>query len=351
MKEKFRKVKLSKASLIQLDTINNIIEEYRAEGYKLTLRQLYYQLVSRDIIPNKQSEYNKISKLLKEGRMGGVVDWDAIEDRLRVPYLPYYNSSPRQAIDDAISHYRLDRQKGQDVYLEVWVEKDALSGVLKRITSKYHVNLLVNRGYGSVTAIHDAYERFHERIITGKKTMILYLGDHDPSGIDMVRDIRERISEMLNASSSFVNQFEQWDEKEADLDRWMDVIRDNNIIKDGDDIDPSDLAFQCSYGDYVKEVFIPSMFKVKPIALTMEQIHEHNPPENPAKLTDPRAEWYVKKYGYKSWEVDALNPKTLNKLLSKNIENEINMDLFNEILSQEEEDKQLLHDVKIKKNV
>lgn len=287
MLEKFREIKLSNKNKEKLNLINSIIKEYADDGYTMTLRQLYYQLVSRDIIPNKQNEYAKISKLLKEGRMAGIVDWNAIEDRLRVPYLPYWNTDPKEAVDDAIRQYRLNRQEEQDVYLEVWVEKDALSGVLKRVTSKYHVNLLVNRGYGSVTAIHDAYMRFARHIRKGKECRILYLGDHDPSGMDMIRDINERINEMLRAK-------------------------------------------YCNW------------FKIDAIALTMEQIKKYNPPKNPAKMTDPRAKWYVDKFGYNSWEVDALDPKTLNKLLSEKIEENIDLELFNTMLESEEKDKDKL---------
>lgn len=145
MKKKFRDVRLSKANMIRLEIINSIIEEYQHQGYVLTLRQLYYQLVSRDIIPNKPAEYSKLSILLKEGRMGGIVDWDAIEDRLRRPNIPYYVDGIEDAIEDTVKQYRLDRMLGQDTYIEVWVEKDALSGVLKRITEKYHIRILVNR--------------------------------------------------------------------------------------------------------------------------------------------------------------------------------------------------------------
>ena len=86
MKIYYRNAKLSAANKVRLDDINLIVVEYQNQGYKLTLRQLYYQLVSRDIIPNVLTEYAKLSKLLKEGRMAGIVDWSAIEDRLRVPY-------------------------------------------------------------------------------------------------------------------------------------------------------------------------------------------------------------------------------------------------------------------------
>ncbi len=145
------KLHLSKTNQAMLLKVNDIIEEYQDEGYKLTLRQLYYQLVSRDIIPNQQKEYAKLSKLLVNGRMGGVVDWDAIEDRLRQPHIPYWVNGIDSAINDTVEQYRLDRMKNQDVYIEVWVEKDALSGVLKIITEEYHIRLMVNRGYSSCT--------------------------------------------------------------------------------------------------------------------------------------------------------------------------------------------------------
>ena len=141
--------------------------------------------------------------------------------------------------------------------------------------------------------LHDAYKRFSSKIEDGIPCKILYLGDHDPSGMDMIRDIRERISEMLNAKE------------------------------------------------------LSNMFDVEAIALTMEQIRRFEPPKNPAKLTDPRAKWYIKQFGYSSWEVDALDPKTLNSLLSQKIEENIDMELFNEILGDEEDDKNKLRKIKI----
>ena len=287
MRYKFRDIRLSNSNKAKLSMINGIIEEYKSQGYVLTLRQLYYQLVSRDVIPNKQSEYAKLSKLLKEGRMGGIVDWDAIEDRLRVPYIPYWVHDPQHAIEDTIRQYRLNRQMGQPINIEVWVEKDALSGVLKRITSKYHVKLLVNRGYGSVTAIHDAYNRYSRAIDNDQECRILYLGDHDPSGIDMIRDIHTRVNEMIKC-------------------------------------------------EYDTEIY------VEHLALTMEQINEHRPPPNPAKVTDPRATEYIRKHGHVSWEVDALEPRVLNSLLSDAIEANMDMNLYNAMLEEEVKDKEKL---------
>jgi len=285
MKQAFRsKLGLSNSNKRKLDTINNIIEEYRAQGYKLTLRQLYYQLVSRDIIPNQQKEYAKLSVLLTKGRMAGYVDWDAIEDRIRVPFLPYWVTGIEDAVNDTVNQYRLNRMDGQEVYIELWVEKDALSGVLKRVTSKYHINLMVNRGYSSCSAMYDAYKRLGRQEEAGKKCVILYLGDHDPSGLDMIRDIQERLEEF--------------------------------------GVSP----------------------EVRQIALTMEQIEKYNPPPNPAKVTDPRAGDYIARHGDTSWEVDALTPQVLHALVKKNVEEMIDSDLFNEKIEQEEKDKERLQE-------
>lgn len=285
MKQVFReKLSLNKANQKRLETINEIIEEYADQGYVLTLRQLYYQLVSRDIIPNAKKEYAKLSGLLVKGRMAGVVDWSAIEDRTRTPFVPYWVHNIEDAINDTVRQFRFDRQRDQDVYIELWVEKDALSGVLKKITSKYHINLMVNKGYSSCSAMHDAFKRLKRQNDNGKETHILYLGDHDPSGLDMIRDVRERLEE---------------------------------------------------FGVYPL---------VKQIGLTMKQIKEFNPPPNPAKITDPRAKWYLAEYGNVSWEVDALNPKVLHQLVKDNVEKLIDMRKFRSLLKEEEKTKQKLNE-------
>lgn len=273
MKQQFdSELRLSKANRIMLERINTILEEYRNEGYVLTLRQLYYQLVSKDIIPNNDREYAKLSNILKKGRMAGIVDWAAIEDRVRVPKLPYWVRDVQHAIQDTIEQYRVNRMQGQQRNIEIWVEKDALSNVLFRVTSKYHIRLMVNRGYSSISAMYDA----HRRLRSGD--VILYFGDHDPSGKDMVRDIRERMEEF------------------------------------GREVD------------------------VRPVALTMEQIRRFNPPPNPAKITDPRAKWYIREYGRTSWELDALPPRELIRLAEEAVEELIDLDLYNRCLDREQRD-------------
>lgn len=273
MKQQFdSELRLSKANRIMLERINTILEEYRNDGYVLTLRQLYYQLVSKDIIPNNDREYAKLSNILKKGRMAGIVDWSAIEDRVRVPKLPYWVRDVQHAIQDTIEQYRINRMQGQQRNIEIWVEKDALSNVLFRVTSKYHIRLMVNRWYSSISAMYDA----HRRLRSGD--VILYFGDHDPSGKDMVRDIRERMEEF------------------------------------GREVD------------------------VRPVALTMEQIRRFNPPPNPAKITDPRAKWYIREYGRTSWELDALPPRELIRLAEEAVEELIDLDQYNRCLDREQRD-------------
>lgn len=285
MKQQFaNKSSLSRKNKELLSKIIVIIEEFILQGYTLTLRQLYYQLVSRGLIENVTKEYARISHVLVKGRMEGVVDWDAIEDRIRVPSLPYWVAGIDDALNDAIKQYRLDRMQGQPTYIEIWVEKDALSGVLKKNTEHYHVRLVVNRGYSSCTAMHDAYERIKFQEQAGKSCHILYLGDHDPSGVDMVRDIQTRLREF--------------------------------------GVNP----------------------EVHRIALTQEQIKQYNPPPNPAKLKDTRAKAYIKEFGNMSWEVDALHPTVLHDILQNAIEELVDKEQFQLIIEKEEQDRQLLSD-------
>lgn len=284
MKEQFTdRLGLNKTNMERLKHVNEILSEYEAEGYILTLRQLYYQLVSRDIIPNRQKEYAKLSILLKKGRMGGEVDWSIIEDRIRQPYLPYWVKDISDAMEDMINQYRLDRMVSQDVYIELWVEKDALSGVLRPIAADYHINLMVNRGYSSCSAMYDAGNRIKAH--ADKECYILYLGDHDPSGLDMDRDIQDRLAE-FNA--------------EVHVER---------------------------------------------LGLTSAQVQQYNPPPNPAKFKDPRAKAYIAKFGETSWEVDALNPRTLHRLIRDRIESLIDVDKYKAQIEREKKDKETMRNL------
>lgn len=274
---------LSKPNKLKLEIINEIIEGYVARDLRLTLRQLYYQLVTKNIIPNNDKEYNKIGDLLVKGRMCGIVDWASIVDRNRTPRLPYSFEDYNDAIDDAAKTYRIDRQLGQNNYIEMWVEKDALSEILYNKASKYHIRLMVNRGYTSCTAVYESFNRFRNAIKEGKEAHILYVGDHDPSGLDMIRDINDRLEEF---GAGGVN--------------------------------------------------------VRQIALNQEQIKLYNPPPNPAKIKDPRASWYIKNFGDISWEVDALTPEVLYETIETNLRSLIDIKKYDAQVTLEKEEREKL---------
>lgn len=265
-----------------IEKADAIVADYQAQGYRLTLRQLYYQFVSRDLLPNTERSYKNLGNAISEGRLAGLIDWDAIEDRVRVPDIPAQWGSVEALVNSAIRAYRLPRWEGQENYCELWVEKDALAGVLAPLASEYHVVLMVNRGYSSQSAMFESAFRFRRAAEKHDKCHLLYLGDLDPSGEDMVRDVRDRLA-MFGA----------------------DVI-------------------------------------VNKLALNMEQVEEYEPPPNPAKMTDSRAADYVERFGTSSWEVDALPPNVLSQIISAALQEMCDMSLVEEIKQREDRDKAAL---------
>lgn len=246
-------------SLQMVNLCNGIIDRYRAKGFTLTLRQLYYQLVARDLIPNNQQEYKKIGTLVSKGRRAGLIDWSAIEDRTRNMRKQATWSSPASIIDACASQFRLDHWEGQEFRPEVWIEKDALLGVIKPVCDALGLPYFSCRGYTSDSEAYSTAKRYHNQALDGQRPVLIHLGDHDPSGIDMSRDLVDRITLLRN-----------------DYESPVDVRR---------------------------------------IALNYDQVEEHNPPPNPAKITDSRAKQYIRKHGRSSWELDALNPELISELI------------------------------------
>lgn len=285
MREKYIDHNFREASLEIVNQANNIIDEYLAEGYKITLRQLYYQFVSRDLLANKQESYNKLGTIISKGRLSGLIDWAAIEDRTRTPKENSHWDSPADIIEACAQSYRINTRATQDEYVEVWVEKEALAGVIERTARDLDVLSFACRGYVSQTAMWEAARRILIQEDLGKTITILHLGDHDPSGIDMTRDIQDR----LNMFGTEVN-----------VDR---------------------------------------------IALNMPQIENYNPPPNPAKLTDSRCGGYMVAYGDQSWELDALEPRVLDRLIRDEVENLTDEDSRQLLIKQQESERNQLQKI------
>jgi len=332
--------------------IISVVDAYRKQGYRLTLRQLYYQLVAKEYIPNHDKVYKRLGKVLDDLRYSGQIDWDSIEDRGRVPHLPYFNDGIDDAVKDAIRHFRLDRQKNQDRVVEVWTEKDAISGILKRVTNRYHVRLVVNKGYSSSTAMHKAYERFAGYLNEGKKVSVLYFGDHDPSGLDMIRDIESRILFFLQKGDLYSEDGWDWWNRVVEEDVWDFRQMVEEMIEKDDKYYKLIEVYDRDFNDREMELFDEAVFrtyireeeifKVVPVGLTMEQIEDFDPPPNPAKLTDPRAKWYVRKFGGVSWEVDALEPTVMTKIVEEAIEEAIEIQKYLDIMDNERKQKSKL---------
>lgn len=261
MKITYIEKKFNKKSLILISLINNVINEYQAQGYDLTIRQLYYQLVARGYIENNQRSYKRLVSLVSDARLAGEISWEAIVDRTRNLDTPSAWDNPQDILKSAYRSYAIDLWDNQDYRVEVWVEKDALRGVINSVCRRLNVPDFACRGYTSQSEMWAAGKRLLNHYDNGQKPVIVHLGDHDPSGIDMSRDIVDR------------------------LELFMGL--------------PEGEGFE----------FIRA-------ALNMDQIREYDPPPFFAKLTDSRINGYIEQYGTDSWELDALDPSTLDQIIT-----------------------------------
>lgn len=244
-------------TLAVIEQANTICRDYQAQGYNLTLRQLYYQFVSKALIPNSDKSYKRLGGIVNDARLAGLMDWSFIQDRGRNVSGGWGGyQDPGQFIESVADRYVEPLWRTQDYRPEVWVEKQALEDVISRATGQDRVPYLACKGYMSQSEMYAAAKRFERHRLRGKTPLVIHLGDHDPSGLDMTRDIRDRLEEMS----------------------WGAV-------------------------------------EVRRIALNMDQVQQYQPPPNPAKLTDARGAWYVDEYGPESWELDALPPDVLVALI------------------------------------
>ncbi len=270
-----------------------IVDDYQAQGYNLTLRQVYYQFVRRDWFPeswidpatgstNNERSYKKLGSLVNDARLAGLIDWNAIEDRTRELGRNSHWDTPGDIIDGAARSYLLDRWQGQKYRPEVWVEKDALEGIVERTCRELDIPWFSCRGYTSQSAMWAAARRLMQHAEDGNCPYIIHLGDHDPSGRDMSRDIEDRMQLFFDHHGTDRIEFQR-------------------------------------------------------IALNMDQIRQYDPPPNPTKVTDSRAKGYIREFGHDCWELDALEPSVIDNLIRETVALVIDQDLFDELHSRQEE--------------
>jgi 5S rRNA maturation endonuclease (ribonuclease M5) len=261
-----------------LGQVQKILEEYKGKG-AFTVRQIYYQLVSKKIIPNTLSSYKRLSWILSNARKDGIILFDAIVDRTRIPIKETSWNGLRSYIKAIKQKYKKSKWKGQNKYVEVWLEKDALRGIFEPITNMYDVYLVVGRGYPSLTSLHEASERFKK---INRPIQILYFGDFDPSGEDIHRSIKEN------------------------LIKYFGINRKN--------------------------------LHIQKVAVTLRDIKKYKLPPALTKSKDSRSKKFVQKYGDFCVELDALSREVLEEKLKKSIEKYLNYKKFQRRLEMEKKE-------------
>lgn len=263
-------------ALARIATANEILETYTAQGFDLTLRQLFYQFVSRALIENSEREYKRLGDLISDARLAGLIDWAQIVDRTRYIRQNSHWADPSKIVESASTTYALDKWNGQRYRPEIWIEKDALIGVIGGISQELDCPHFSCRGYTSQSEMWWAAQRLIGYQRKGQIPLIVHLGDHDPSGKDMTRDIADRL-----------------------------------------------------------ELFTGGKIYLKRIALNFDQVKHYNPPPNPTKFTDSRAEGYIAEYGEECWELDALEPGVIVDLIRDIVMEHRDSGLWDKLVDQE----------------
>lgn len=264
-------------SLQIIEVANIIIGEYVAKGFNLTLRQLFYQFVARGILPNEDREYHSLGKVINKARLSGRISWEAIDDRTRFMRSAAHWDSAEGVMQAAVDAFRVDRWERQDCRPEIWIEKDALIGLIENVCSDLDVPFFSCRGYTSQSAMWRAAQRMQSYMNQDQVPMIFHLADHDPSGLDMSEDILQR----------------------------MDVFG----VRD--------------YLEYER------------LGLNIDQVQQYNPPPNPTKLSDSRTNNYRDQYGSECWELDSMDPDVIIDLVENAILNVRDDDIWDEDMEKE----------------
>lgn len=297
--KRYRRHRFEPGTVQIITKANEFIREYQEQGYTLILRQLYYRFIAKDAFPNSWIDriynikhgldpntkntlknYKRLGNIVNHGRENGDISWTAFEDRNRTLYGTNPVEDPADIVADIEQRLILDCWRDQPTYVEVYVEKDSLGPIVARPSNKWRAPHMACKGYLSASQAWRAGLRFREALDQGKRAILIHLGDHDPSGKDMTRDNHERL-----------NMFAQQD------------------------------------------------IEINRIALNMAQIREKNPPPNPVKVTDSRFAKYVQEFGDECWELDALEPRELDDLVSSTVESYVDKKLWDATMAREREER------------
>jgi len=292
VKEWFKDHKFEKETLPKLSRVLEILEDVEQKNETVTLRQLNYRLTGFEFL-STDPEYKQLSRILKHARLAGLISWNVIEDHTRIVKLPNIFESVSDALETILAVFKINRQENQPTYVEVMVEKDTLTDVFYSVTSQYCIPLNVNKGNNSVTAFKKCAERLIEAYNRGQKLLLLYFGDFDPSGMEMVETTKKNLR-LLN---------------------------------------------------------VPDC-EVKFCGVTLEQAKYYNLRSLPIKASDKKGPKFRKLHGDECFEIDVLGNEVLRELVGNEIKNTIDLDIFDSVMDKEDEMKvNLVSTVRIHKEV
>jgi hypothetical protein len=259
------------------EIVEAALEVFKQYDSALTLRQLYYRLVSRQMFPNTINSYKRLSRIMVKAREQRDVPVNCLEDRSRrilgrgdTGYASAEEFLRKRIVGlkESYKEFTMPMWNDQPNFVLVSLEKDALSRLVGDIANQYSVRTFPTRGYPSFTYVNRMATYIRNRL-KGKPTVVLYFGDFDPSGIDIERDLAERLGK-YNAGN----------------------------------------------------------FKVRRIALTKDQIQQYSLPPMPVKRSDARSDGFLESYGDLSVELDALDPNTLKLMVAQSIASHIDLNLW-----------------------
>jgi hypothetical protein len=244
----------------------------------MTVRQVFYQASVRNLVEKSESGYQKVQTDLVLMRKAGVLPYEWLADNTRWQRKPTTFRDPKHAVDNIAKFYRKNLWQDADSYVEIWLEKDALAGVIMPVTSRYDVPLMVARGYASLSFLHSAAEYIRAIDVP---THIYHLGDYDPSGVNAGEKIEETLREMAPQA---------------------------------------DITFER-------------------VAVSIEQIIDWNLPTRSTKQTDTRAKKFGSS---ESVELDAIEPRRLRSLVGQAIQRHLSRHQYRQLMQVEAEERKFV---------
>lgn len=186
-------IKRQRSTKAEVEARRKALFEIVAEMRPMTVRQVFYQAAVRGLVEKAESGYAKVQTDLTLMRREGILPYDWLADNTRWQRKPRTFDSVEDALNETARFYRKSLWADAAAYVEIWLEKDALAGVVYPVTSTYDVPLMVARGYASLSFLHSAAEYINDLTVP---TYIYHLGDYDPSGVNAAEKIEETLREL-----------------------------------------------------------------------------------------------------------------------------------------------------------